>query len=72
MINKLNISLKSILLPLIRQTVQKLEDNSPKEVQTGPAQRNDISIINEHLKALEQTDVHELYALISQNIMNKT
>ena len=61
----------SILLPLIRQTVQKLEDNSPKEIQTGPAQRNDISIINEHLKALEQTDVHELYALISQNIMNK-
>lgn len=67
---KNNIDFK-LLLPLINQTVSKLNNNKAKDVQTGPAQRKDIAIINEHLKALETTDVHELYALITQYIMDK-
>ena len=59
----------SILLPLIRQMVKKLETNSPKEVQTGPAKRKDIKIIQEHINLIQQEDIKELYQKISNNII---
>jgi len=59
----------SILLPLIRQTTQKLETNNPKAVQTGPAKRKDIKIIQEHINLIQQEDIKELYQKISNNII---
>lgn len=59
----------SLLLPLIRQTVKKIEKHAPKNVQTGPAKRNDKKIIESHLQTLEKNQ-QELYKLITNSIIS--
>jgi len=58
-----------ILLPLIKQTIAKLNTNKPKVVQTGPAKRKDIKIIQEHINLIQQEDIKELYQKISNSII---
>ena len=58
-----------ILLPLVKQTIAKLNTNKPKAVQTGPAKRKDIKIIQEHINLIQQEDIKELYRKISNNII---
>lgn len=58
------------LLPLIFNAVDKLKSNSPEEIQTGPARRNDEKIIAQHLSKLEG-DKKEIYKLISSSIQKK-
>ncbi len=61
----------NILLPLIRETTNKLVHVSPAEAQTGPAARNDIGIMNKHLQLLidnKHRDIAEIYRLLSQSI----
>ncbi|MBT3621722.1 MAG: DUF2520 domain-containing protein [Flavobacteriales bacterium] len=58
-----------ILLPLIKQTISKLDKNKPKDVQTGPAKRNDTSIIQEHINQIQNKEIKELYQKISSNIL---
>jgi len=41
-----------LLKPLIYQTVRKIENHSPRDVQTGPAVRNDLKTIERHLQML--------------------
>lgn len=53
-----------LLLPLIRETVQRLGHLSPAEVQTGPASRNDRDTIDKHLGML--TNYPELMAVYEQ------
>jgi len=65
---KKNIDFK-ILLPLIRQTITNLERNRPKEVQTGPAKRKDIAIIQEHIATIKEKEIKELYQKITTNII---
>jgi len=51
-----------LLLPLIKQTVAKLETLSPEEAQTGPARRGDSETIHKHLKVLKKKDeLRKLY-----------
>jgi len=61
----------SILLPLIRRTVQKLEANSPKEVQTGPAKRKDLQTIKNQINLLEDDDLRNIYKLITNQILKQ-
>ena len=49
-----------ILLPLIKQTISKLDKNKPKDVQTGPAKRNETSIIQEHINQIQNKEIKEL------------
>lgn len=56
------------LKPLIRETANKIEHLSPYEAQTGAAKRNDQIIIEKHLNQLEDLELKELYAQISQSI----
>ena len=63
-----NIDFK-ILLPLIRKTNANLENNRPKEVQTGPAKRKDTAIIQEHIATIKEKEIKELYQTISANII---
>lgn len=57
------------LLPLIRETVHKLDDLSPYDAQTGPAVRNDDEVIKKHLEELDETpQLKEIYQLISRSI----
>ena len=63
-----NIDFK-ILLPLIKQTIAKLNIKKPKAVQTGPAKRKDIKIIQEHINLIQRKDIKELYQKISNSII---
>ena len=52
--NSQNISFE-LLLPLIKETVEKLETLTPLDAQTGPAKRGDFQTIENHLEALEES-----------------
>ena len=60
-----------VLKPLINETVNKIHKLDPVESQTGPARRNDQSIIEMHVKMLENQEHRNLYKMISQMIKNK-
>ena len=63
-----NIDFK-ILLPLINQTISKLNTNKPKSLQTGPAIRKDMHVIKEHIDLIQQEDLKILYQKISDKII---
>ncbi|HEY6902021.1 MAG TPA: DUF2520 domain-containing protein, partial [Puia sp.] len=59
----------SLLLPILRETAQRLQRYSPREVQTGPAIRGDRETIKRHLEVLNNyKDLSELYQLFSNQI----
>lgn len=59
----------NLLRPLILETAQKVQDNLPNEVQTGPAIRNDEQTMQEHLKLLEHDQyLQQVYRLLSEGI----
>lgn len=61
-----------ILKPLIQQTALRLGNGSPKQLQTGPAKRADIRIINKHLERLNNfKEYQNLYKILSQKILNQ-
>tara|TARA_B110000116_G_scaffold200343_1_gene175260 strand:+ start:9415 stop:10179 length:765 start_codon:yes stop_codon:yes gene_type:complete len=70
LMEKENISY-SLLLPLIKQSLSKIESGDPNKFQTGPAARNDNEIIEQHIKSINQDHIKELYKLISKNIIRK-
>lgn len=58
-----------VVLPLMKQTVKKLEKLSPKEAQTGPAVRGDNQVINKHLQMLNQNPkLREVYKQLTEII----
>lgn len=63
----------NILVPLIKETVDKIQNNmSPFEAQTGPAKRQDEEIINKHLQILESdpnSTRYQIYKLITESII---
>ena len=61
-----------MLLPLLQNTLDKLQTLSPWQSQTGPARRSDKKVMTEHLKLLETTDLQDIYKLISSYIQKKT
>ena len=54
---------------------QSLENVYKKEIfqlQTGPAKRNDLKLINKHLELLEKDkNLKEIYELFTQQILNQ-
>jgi predicted short-subunit dehydrogenase-like oxidoreductase (DUF2520 family) len=61
-----------LLQPLIRQTVKKIKNPPPAQVQTGPARRNDKITIEKHLELLEgYPDQKQVYKLLSALIQKK-
>jgi predicted short-subunit dehydrogenase-like oxidoreductase (DUF2520 family) len=58
-----------LLKPIILETANKAMQFSPLNVQTGPAVRDDIHIMEQHLKMLAQhPEWHKLYELVSEDI----
>lgn len=58
-----------LLLPLVQETIHKLQVLSPADAQTGPALRYDQSTINRHLELLQNHPAWQhLYELLSQGI----
>ena len=59
-----------LLRPLILETAQKVQQQLPASVQTGPAVRNDQTTMAAHLQMLEgQPQLQEMYGLLSQGII---
>ncbi|HTB51629.1 MAG TPA: DUF2520 domain-containing protein [Ferruginibacter sp.] len=58
-----------LLLPIITETVRRLNTHSPATVQTGPAIRNDISTIDKHLALLANyPKLKNIYQLMTDSI----
>ena len=69
-LKKENLTL-DILKPLILETVKKIEKHPPKQMQTGPAIRNDQKTIDKHLEFLDKYPNYQLiYKLLSDSIQN--
>ena len=68
--SKENIDFK-LLLPLIQETAQRLNHFSAKDVQTGPALRNDVFTLDKHLRILSaHPKLKYLYLKLTDSIMN--
>jgi predicted short-subunit dehydrogenase-like oxidoreductase (DUF2520 family) len=58
-----------LLLPIIRETAERLERYPPSDVQTGPAVRGDAATMARHLDILSNYDnISELYRIFSAQI----
>ncbi|MDR1950719.1 MAG: DUF2520 domain-containing protein [Bacteroidales bacterium] len=73
LLNEKNISF-DLLKPLIYQTVRKIETHHPKDIQTGPAVRNDLKTMEKHREMLRMGGVCppllEIYNILSKSIQN--
>jgi predicted short-subunit dehydrogenase-like oxidoreductase (DUF2520 family) len=59
----------TLLLPLIRETAERVERYDPQTVQTGPAIRGDRATMERHLEELANYhNMSELYRIISGQI----
>jgi predicted short-subunit dehydrogenase-like oxidoreductase (DUF2520 family) len=60
------------LLPLIKETACRMEMVAPRDLQTGPAVRNDVFTLDRHLKALvNHPKLKYLYIKLTDSIMSK-
>ncbi|HQU75776.1 MAG TPA: DUF2520 domain-containing protein [Chitinophagales bacterium] len=60
------------LLPLLEETVYKLEEMDPGSAQTGPAVRRDLEVISKHLQMLQNHPaLQDVYELMSRNLQEK-
>ncbi|WP_372473152.1 Rossmann-like and DUF2520 domain-containing protein [Capnocytophaga sp. ARDL2] len=57
------------LHPLIKETVDKIQYLSPKQAQTGPAVRKDLTVIEKHLQTIENESYKEIYKLLTNSII---
>jgi len=61
----------AVLQPLIEETIMRLRESSPAEVQTGPAIRNDLQTIEEHRLILkDHLDLLRIYEMFTLEIQN--
>jgi predicted short-subunit dehydrogenase-like oxidoreductase (DUF2520 family) len=59
-----------ILKPLIEETADKIKNNTPAKMQTGPAIRGDKKTMEGHLKLLGyDKKLKEIYKLVSESII---
>ena len=66
---KENIDFK-LLVPLIKETAERVETISPAEAQTGPAARNDIFTLDKHLRLLANyPKLKYIYLKLTDSIM---
>ena len=59
------------LLPIIKESVNRLNYLDPADVQTGPAKRGDMKIIEKHLSMLQDSEVRAIYERLSKFIMTQ-
>jgi len=59
-----------LLVPLARSTLANMEDSSPARALTGPQVRGDLSMVENHLRALEEhyPRAAEIYRLLSDRM----
>ncbi len=58
-----------ILRPIINQTVERLQSNSPRLLQTGPAKRGDENTLQKHIQLLQQHEAWQnVYKALTASI----
>jgi len=57
-----------LLKPLIRETYEKIMQQTPFDAQTGPARRNDLKTLQEHLFLLKEPGQKKVYTTLSESI----
>ena len=63
----------SLLLPVIEETVTRMQVYDPAKMQTGPAVRNDQSTIQKHLALLNDfPELKNIYKMMSNSIIQST
>lgn len=61
----------SLLHPLIAQSINNAIQIGPQNAQTGPAKRNDMEVLDKHMKVLNaKPEIQDLYRIISQQILD--
>lgn len=56
------------LIPIIKETANRLADDKPESWQTGPAKRGDTAIMQKHIDMLEDPRLKEIYKHLSDYI----
>jgi predicted short-subunit dehydrogenase-like oxidoreductase (DUF2520 family) len=60
-----------LLRPLIQETADKIKNNAPAKMQTGPAIRGDKATIGAHTKLLgKEKNLQRIYTLLSESIIS--
>ena len=68
---KENVDFK-MLLPLIKETTNRLDEYSPTDVQTGPAFRNDMFTLDKHIRILTgYPKLKYVYLKLTDSIMSR-
>lgn len=60
-----------MLKPLIAETAHKIQSNTPKNIQTGPAKRKDLQTINNHMELIDDIELANIYKLITDQILKQ-
>lgn len=61
-----------LLKPIVMETAQKVQNHPPKQVQTGPAVRNDLNTINSHLQFLSYSkELSQIYQHLTDFITKR-
>ncbi len=58
------------MMPLLKATLEKLDDVSPREAMTGPARRGDREVIRKHIEMLSGND-REIYRMLADRILDE-
>lgn len=58
----------SMMMPLIEETIAKINTITPHDAQTGPAVRWDTGVIRKHIDMLSENRHKEIYRLLSESI----
>jgi predicted short-subunit dehydrogenase-like oxidoreductase (DUF2520 family) len=61
----------NLLIPLIKETSGRVAEKSPELLQTGPARRKDMAIVQDHLNMISNKDYKEIYEMLSRLIIKK-
>tara|TARA_B100000900_G_scaffold298919_1_gene257432 strand:+ start:7122 stop:7895 length:774 start_codon:yes stop_codon:yes gene_type:complete len=60
----------SILLPLLKQNIYKIDNNCPSKLQTGPAKRKDFKVIKKQINQIKDNEIKLIYQLITKSIID--
>lgn len=61
-----------LMIPLLAETVSRMQQHSPSDLQTGPAARNDASTIEKHRALLDNyPNLLEVYEFFTERIRKK-
>lgn len=62
----------ALLYPLIKETAEKALSGNPKNMQTGPAVRDDKNILSNHIQLLKETpELQAIYRQLSYSIIKQ-